>query len=165
MKKIHVLPLALALLLAGVAHAAPPASAPPAKAAPQQAQPAPNVDGQIKAMRDMHEKMMRATPEQRRGMMNEHMKLMQDSMAMMNHMGGCGMMGGAQGGPQGCGQGGPQGGPQGGAHGGPRNGPQGGPGMMGGRPGAGRDMEQRMDMMQHMMQMMMDRMDQAPAVK
>ncbi|MBA5604007.1 hypothetical protein H3H36_01340 [Duganella sp. FT3S] len=154
MKKNHVLPLALSLLLAGTASAATPASAPPAKPAPQAAKPAFDVDAQIKAMRDMHEKMIHATPEQRRALQNEHMKLMQDSMSMMNHMGGCGMMGG----PQGCG---PQGGPQGG----PRNGPQGGPGMMGARPGPGRDMEQRMDMMQNMMQMMMDRLDQAPPAK
>jgi hypothetical protein len=155
MKRIHVLPLALSLILsAAVANAATPASAPPAKPAPQAAKPALDVDAQIKAMRDMHDKMMRATPEQRRALMGEHTKLMQDSMAMMNHMGGCGMMGGQQGGPQGCG-------PQGGQ----RNGPQGGPGMMGGRPGPGRDMEQRMDMMQNMMQMMMDHMDQAPAAK
>ncbi len=152
MKKNFALPLALALLLATGANAAPPASAPPAKPAPQQAQPAQNVDAQIKAMRDLHDKMMRATPEQRRTLMNENMKLMQDSMTMMNHMGGCGMMGGpqgGQGGSQGCGQGGPQG----------------GPGMMGDRRGPGRDMEQRMDMMQMMMQMMMDRMDHAPAAK
>ena len=48
------------------------------------------MDEQMKAMREMHEKMMAAkTPEERNALMAEHMKSMQDGMSMMN-----GMMGG-----------------------------------------------------------------------
>jgi hypothetical protein len=51
------------------------------------------MDMQMGMMRDMHEKMMAAkTPEQRNAMMAEHMKMMQDGMAMMGNMK---MMGGA----------------------------------------------------------------------
>jgi hypothetical protein len=43
------------------------------------------MDAQTQAMRDMHEKMMAAkTPEERGALMAEHMKTMQDGMAMMN---------------------------------------------------------------------------------
>ena len=45
------------------------------------------MDIQIKAMRDMHEKMMAVkTPEERSALMAEHMKTMQDGMTMMNGM-------------------------------------------------------------------------------
>jgi len=53
-----------------------------------------HMDQQMESMRGMHERMMGASPEQRRGAMDEHMKMMQDGMAMMRDM-GC--MGGAQG--------------------------------------------------------------------
>lgn len=47
------------------------------------------MDAQMKTMQDMHEKMMGAkTPEERSKLMAEHMKTMQDSMAMMESMGG-----------------------------------------------------------------------------
>lgn len=98
------------------------------------------MDRQMKAMREMREKMANAkTPEERNALMAEHLKTMQDGMAMMNMMGGPGM------------------------------GPMGG-GMPGARPGPGTPserqqmMEKRMDMMQSMMQMMMDRLP-APATK
>jgi len=58
------------------------------------------MDMQLKAMREMHGKMMAAkTPEARKALMAEHMKLMQDGMDMMNAkspdgMGGMEMMGG-----------------------------------------------------------------------
>lgn len=43
------------------------------------------MDAQTTAMRDMHEKMMAAkTPEERSALMAEHMKTMQDGVAMMN---------------------------------------------------------------------------------
>jgi hypothetical protein len=96
------------------------------------------MDKQIKAMRDMHEKMANAkTAEERNALMAEQMKTMQDGMAMMNMMGGSGMggMGGTQGGK-----------------------PM--PGDMNPRQ---QMMEKRMDMMQSMMQMMMDQMPAAPA--
>ena len=92
----------------------------------------------MKAMREMHDKMMRArTPEERNALMAEQMKLMQDGMAMMGGM-GPGGMGGMKGMPG-----------------------------MGAMPTdmATRQqmMEKRMEMMQSMMQMMMDRMPAAPS--
>ena len=89
----------------------------------------------MKAMRDMHDKVMAAkTPEERHALMAEQMKLLQNGMTMMGGMGGMGpgaMMGGK-------------------------------PGDMTARQGM---MEQRIDMMQSMMQMMMDRMQSVPAAK
>ncbi|MDO9235808.1 MAG: hypothetical protein Q7U28_07230, partial [Aquabacterium sp.] len=47
------------------------------------------MDKQIKAMRDMHEKVANAkTADVRNALMAEQMKTMQDGMAMMNMMGG-----------------------------------------------------------------------------
>ncbi len=44
---------------------------------------------QMKAMHEMHGKMMAAkTPEERNALMDENRKMMQDSMTMMNRMGG-----------------------------------------------------------------------------
>jgi hypothetical protein len=95
----------------------------------------PGYSEQMKAMRDMHDKLMAAkTPEERHALMAEQMKLMQNGMTMMGGMGGMGhgaMMGGK-------------------------------PGDMAARQSM---MEQRMDMMQSMMQMMMDRMQSVPATK
>lgn len=96
------------------------------------------MDTHMKSMREMHEKMMRArTPGERNALRAEHMKLMQDGMAMMGGM-GPGGMGGMKG-----------------MHG------------MGGMPAdmATRQqmMEKHMEMMQSMMQMMMDQMPPPPA--
>ena len=95
----------------------------------------PGYSEQMKAMRDMHDKVMAAkTPEERTALMTEQMKLMKDGMTMMGGMGGMGpgaMMGGK-------------------------------PNDMAARQGM---MEQRMDMMQSMMQTMMDRMQSVPATK
>ena len=98
---------------------------------------APGYADQMKAMQQMHDKMMAAkTPEERTALMAEQMKLMQGSMNMMGGMGGMGGMGaGAAAGK---------------------------PADMAARQGM---MEQRMDMMQSMMQMMMDRMPPVPATK
>ena len=106
------------------------------------------MDAQMKAMKDMHQKFMAAkTPEERMALMPENMKTMQDAMTMMDDMrstgmadkGGMGMMGGADSAP-----------------------------MMGKMPmgmmAKHQMMEKRMDMMQSMMQMMMDR-QQIPATK
>lgn len=42
------------------------------------------MDSSMKTMQDMHEKMMAAkTPEERKALMADHMKAMQDAMAMM----------------------------------------------------------------------------------
>ena len=98
------------------------------------------MDSKMKAMREMHEKMVNAkTPEERNALMTEQMKTMQDGMAMMNKMGGSGMggMGGMQGGKP-------------------------TPGDMNERQ---QMMEKRMDMMQSMMQMMMDRLPAPAATK
>ena len=99
------------------------------------------MDAQMKTMQAMHDKMMSAkTPEERSKLMAEHMKTMQDGMAMMDGMSGAGM--GGMKGMQGMG----------------------GMGGMGGDMGARHQMmEKRMEMMQSMMKMMMDRMPAAPA--
>ena len=95
------------------------------------------MDAQMKTMQGMHEKMMSAkTPEERSQLMAEHMKAMQDGMAMMEGMSGAGM-GGMKG--------------------------VGGMGGMGGMGAHHQMMEKRMEMMQTMMKMMMDRMPAAPA--
>lgn len=47
------------------------------------------MDDQIQTMHDMHEKMMNAkSPEERSAFMADHMKAMQDGMAMMGKMSG-----------------------------------------------------------------------------
>ena len=52
------------------------------------------MDAQMKTMAAMHDRMMAAkTPEQRNALMPEHMKAMQDGMAMMNGMSPEGMGG------------------------------------------------------------------------
>ena len=97
------------------------------------------MDQRMKDMQAMHEKMMSAkTPEERQALMAEHMKMMQDGMAMMKQMGGMSKMGGMQGGKG-----------------------------MGGMSERHQMMEKRMEMMESMMQMMMDRMPSpmAPAAK
>jgi hypothetical protein len=73
-------------------HPAGSASAPPSapKAMPGKAKPdMARMDTQMKAMKDMHDKMMAAkTPEERNALMAEHMKTMQDGMSMMDGMSG-----------------------------------------------------------------------------
>ena len=67
---------------AGAASAAGPSSKAPT---PTQ------MELQTKAMREMHEKMMAAkTPEERQALVVEHLKAMQDGMAMMGQMHGGG---------------------------------------------------------------------------
>lgn len=57
----------------------PPAAAPKNSAASRTAP-----DSTMKSMREMHDKMMAAkTPEERQALMADHMKAMQDGMAMM----------------------------------------------------------------------------------
>lgn len=64
-----------------------PASA-PGTAMPMAGAGMAHMDPQMKAMREMHDKMAAAkTPEARNALMAEHMKLMQDGMAMMGGMG------------------------------------------------------------------------------
>ena len=50
------------------------------------------MDAKMKAMGEMHQKMMNAkTPEEKKALMAEHMKSMQEGMKMMGMMGGAGM--------------------------------------------------------------------------
>ena len=108
----------------------------PAKAAESMAA----MDIQMKAMREMHEKMMAAkTPEERKALMGDHMKAMQDGMSMMGKMGSMGAMSGM--------------------------GDMKGMGADAKKDGMSMDMmahhdmmEKRMEMMTTMMQMMMDRL-------
>jgi len=88
------------------------------------------MDSKMKTMRAMHEKMMNAkTPEEKKALMAEHMKTMQDGMAMMSMMGGAGM-----------------------------GGMQGQKPMPGNIKQRQQMLEKRMEMMETMMQMMMDGM-------
>ena len=71
------------------------ASAPASKAVSGQTTPdMARMDTRMKAMRDMHEKMMAAkTSEERDALMADHMKAMQEGMTMMNGMPARGMSG------------------------------------------------------------------------
>ncbi len=119
-------------------HPAGAASGTAAKAAPTK----PNVDmmrmdTQMRSMREMHDKMVAAkSPDERKALMAEHMKTMQDSMTMMNGM-APGGMGGMKGEMKG--------------------------GMKGDMAAHHQMIDKRMEMMQSMMQMMMDRMSAAPS--
>ncbi len=108
MKFAHLLSLALAISAMGAPvwavdanphqehHPAGNASAPAAKAMPGKAR----MESQMKAMLEMHDKMMAAkTPAERDALTPEHMKTMQDGMTMMNGMssGGMGGTGGTKG--------------------------------------------------------------------
>lgn len=94
------------------------------------------MDAQMKAMQEMHGKMMAAkTPEERNALMADHMKAMQGGMAMMQGMSGMSGMGAA-------------------------SAPRGMPADMARRQ---QMLEQRMDMMTMMMEMMMDRLPPQPA--
>jgi hypothetical protein len=123
------------------AHHPPGAAAAAATPAERMAQ----MDAHMNAMRDMHEKMVRASsPQERQALMGEHQKLMQEGMALMGGMGHgprAGMPG--MGGMQGMGQ-------------------MGAPGMPMDPATRQQMMEMRMEMMQSMMQMMMDRTSPAP---
>ncbi|MDN8618919.1 hypothetical protein [Variovorax ginsengisoli] len=93
-------------------------------------------DQQMKTMREMHQKMVAAkTPAEHAALMRDHMKVMQDGMAMMEQMGGgMPMMDQMSGGM-----------------------PMPGGGMSSMPGGMHKDIMQRMAMMQMMMQMMVDR--------
>lgn len=100
MKSIHSLAFALVLSIVtpfcmaadAADHTEHHPEATSSKVAPQNSPKTSSVqmakmDAQMKAMRDMHEKMMNAkTPEERNALMAEHMKTMQDGMSMMNGM-------------------------------------------------------------------------------
>lgn len=128
----------LSIFAASAPAAEPPAHShehPPGKAAPKGSasnaakEKMAGMDGQMKQMKAMHEKMMAGkTPEERRAMMAEHMKSMHAGMAMMDGTaGGMSGMGMSKGAAPGAGM----------SH---------------------EMMEKRVDMMQQMMKMMMERM-------
>ena len=121
-------------------HPAGSASAAAAKSMPGKTTPEmARMANHMGAMQQMHDKMMAAkTPEDRNALMAEHMKTMQEGMAMMKGMGGMGGMGGMSG----------------------MTGSKSMPTSMTERQSM---MEQRMDMMQTMMEMMVDRLPQTPA--
>ena len=106
------------------------------------------MEPRMKAMQEMHQKMMGAkTPAERQALMADHMKAMQDGMAMMKEMhGGMGGMGatGGMGGMAGMGD---------------------GKGMPADMAKRHQMMTDHMAMMQMMMDMMADRMPAAPAAK
>jgi len=105
---------------------------------------------QMQTMQVMHQRMLSAkTPDERAALMGEHMKAMQDGMAMMSQMGGEMPMGGM--GMWGMGTKGM--GKDGSAM----------PMHKGERSSEHESMRRRMDMMQMMMQMMMDRQAALPA--
>ena len=95
MKLAHSLSLALAISTIGAPawsadadshqahHPAGTASAPAGKAMPGKAR----MDSQMKAMNEMHDRMLAAkSPQERDALAAEHLKLMQNSMAMINSM-------------------------------------------------------------------------------
>ena len=142
MTRFRFVPLAIALAATSALVACNTAPGMPMGAAPAGSMATPEhmakMDAHMKTMQAMHEKMMNAkTPEERSQLMAEHMKTMQDGMAMMDGMSGAGM-GGMKG----------------------MQGMQGITGDMGARH---QMMEKRMEMMQGMMKMMMDRLPAAPA--
>ena len=107
MKLAHSLSLALAISTVGAPgwaadaddhqahHPAGAASAPATKAMPGKSRPdVARMDSQMRAMHEMHDKMMAAkTPAERDALTPEHMRIMQDSMTMMNGMSPGGMGG------------------------------------------------------------------------
>ncbi|SCK43463.1 hypothetical protein VAR608DRAFT_4197 [Variovorax sp. HW608] len=121
--------------------AAKPASPKAQKPAAKSTAPTPSqMNMQMKAMEEMHAKMLAAkTPEERQALMADHMKIMHDGMAMMGQM-RMGKPGSGMGGMSMEG--------------------------MGAMHGDHDMMSRRMDMMEHMMQMMIDRESiPAPATK
>lgn len=97
------------------------------------------MEPRMKAMKDMHQKMMAAkTPAERQALMADHMKAMQEGMAMMKEM---------HGGMQGMG------------------GMDHGKGMPAGMAQRHQMMTEHMAMMQMMVDMMMQRMPASPAAR
>jgi hypothetical protein len=100
MNSLRKISLATALVATLSACAQTPSTPMPGMASPPaaMAESMSKMDAHMKAMSEMHDKMARArTPEERNALMTEHMKLMQDGMAMMGGMGGMGGMKGMPG--------------------------------------------------------------------
>ncbi|MBI2747817.1 MAG: hypothetical protein HYX43_00375 [Burkholderiales bacterium] len=134
---LSVAALAGACASTGTVNAPPPSST---AADASAAAPMSPMEPRMKAMQEMHQKMMNAkTPEERNALMADHMKAMQGGMSMMKGMGAMDGKGSME-----------------------------GMGAMADAKGMPADMakhhkmmEQRMTMMQMMMEMMMDRMPPA----
>ena len=99
MPSLHTLAAlsAAAFITLGASAATPPKAKdhPVHHPAASASSPTADMDGPMKAMRDMRDKMMNAkTPEERQALMADHMKAMQDGMQTMKGMGGMGSMGG-----------------------------------------------------------------------
>jgi hypothetical protein len=136
MSHFRFISLAVALAAASTLIACSTAPPMPMGASPANSMATPErmakMDAQMKTMRDMHGKMMNAkTPEERSRLMAEHMKTMQDGMAMMDGMPGAGI-----------------------------GDMKGMPGMSGDMGARHQMMEKHVEMMQVMMTMMKDRMPQ-----
>ena len=90
MTQFRIIPLAVALAAASALYACsttPTSSASPAMGSMVAPEQMAKMDTQMKAMREMHDKMMAAkTPEERSKMMAAHMATMQDGMTMMGSM-------------------------------------------------------------------------------
>ena len=105
MTQFRYIPLAFALAAAGALTACATSPMTPMNKSAAGGMAAPDamarMDEQMKAMLEMHDKMMKAkTPEERSKLMAEHMKVMQGGMEMMKSMqGGMGDMKGMQGMP------------------------------------------------------------------
>ena len=118
------------------------------------------MEPRMKAMHEMHQKMKKAAPAERQALMADHMKAMQDGMAMMKEMhamhgsGGMGSTGGT-GGMGGMGMMGSQGGAA------PMAGMGDGKGMHADMAKRHQLMSNHMALMQMMMDMMADRMPPA----
>jgi len=81
------IPLSAAALVAACATPVPTDE----HAAHRAASGSPTAEPRMKAMQEMHEKMMNAkTPEERQALMTDHMKAMHDGMGMMKGMSGKG---------------------------------------------------------------------------
>ncbi len=91
--------LATACASPGATDAAPAAGMSPGMSHGGAPMPMAAMEPRMKAMKDMHQKMMAArSPAERQALMADHMKAMQEGMAMMKEMhGGMGGMGGMSG--------------------------------------------------------------------
>ena len=132
--------LSVAALVGACASPGSVSALPPSSSVADAAAPMAPMEPRMKAMQEMHQKMMNAkTPEERNALMADHMKAMQGGMSMMKGMGAMDGKGSVE-----------------------------GMGAMADAKGMPADMakhhkmmEQRMTMMQMMMEMMMDRMPPA----
>ena len=134
--------LATACASPGSMNAAPAAGMSPGMSHGGTSMPTAAMDPRMKAMKDMHQEMMTAKgPAERQALMADHMKAMQEGMAMMKEMHG-GMQG--------------MGGMSGMDH---------SKGMPAGMAQRQQMMTEHMAMMQMMMDMMMQRMPASPAAQ